>query len=108
MEHGIPEALRPRLELDLSGPDGNVFAVIAAVRNAIRQLARLDVVAKEKEAEFLARMPKIGETGVTYQDVLAICREYVNLIDTSDEEEEEITDPVVEELPGGGKVYQEE
>ena len=70
------EQERPRLDINLSGPDGNVFMVIGMAR---RQL--------EGEAlkEFNRTISEATQAGrkTTYDDILGIVSSYMELTDTS-------------------------
>ncbi len=68
--------VRPRLEIDLQGTDGNIYVVIAK--------ARL-VVPSEQLDDFLRELLDAAMPGVhkTYEDMLAIIHKYVELSDTS-------------------------
>lgn len=67
---------RPPLSLDLSGPDGNVFAVIG--------LAHAQLAGGAQEL-FMAAIREATEPGAgkRYEDILGIVNAYTRLVDTS-------------------------
>ena len=75
MELSVRNAL-PKYDVDivlnLSGPEGNAFAVMGAVANVLKQIDRSEVKLYQNEA-------MSGD----YNNLLKISNEYVNLIDTS-------------------------
>jgi hypothetical protein len=77
----MPERLhKATLRLDLSGPDGNVYVVVAAARQVLKALDRGD----PGIGELADRLP----TCRSYDEALAMVREYVNLVDVSREAED--------------------
>lgn len=70
------EAQRPRLDIDLSGSDGNVFDVVILARNKLEGDARtqFDLAIRE------ATQPGAGKK---YDDILAIVNSHMDLTDTS-------------------------
>jgi hypothetical protein len=60
---------RPRPRCRLTGRDGNVFAVIGAVRRALRNAGQA-----ERAREFVERAGTAG----SYDEVLRLCFEYVD------------------------------
>ncbi len=81
---------KPIIEVDLQGPDGNVFALMAEARIAIlsgvRRLGLQTRKSREEQdrdrahAEFVAgqMMREVMQTH-TYDGALAIIRQYVNI-----------------------------
>ncbi len=70
------EQPRPRLDLDLSGPDGNVFDVVMLAREKLEGDARtkFDLAIRE------ATQPGAGKK---YDDILSIVNSHMDLTDTS-------------------------
>jgi hypothetical protein len=64
------------LNLDLSGPDGNVFFVIGSA------LERLEGEELKDFKKIISGVMAPG-TGRRYEDILAIVNSYVRLVDTS-------------------------
>ncbi|HVB24077.1 MAG TPA: hypothetical protein VNG51_19220 [Ktedonobacteraceae bacterium] len=73
---GNNEQERPRLDIDLSGPDGNVFMVIGMARQQLEE----DTL-KEFNRE-IWEATQHG-SGKKYADILGIVNSYMDLIDTS-------------------------
>lgn len=67
---------RPPLEIDLSGPDGNVFNVISIAS------AHLTGHALEEFNQSIWQNTEVG-SGKTYQDILQVVNTYLDLTDTS-------------------------
>jgi hypothetical protein len=65
-----PDPARPRPRCRLSGRDGNVFAVIGAVRRALRNAGQAD-----RAREFVERAGAAG----SYDEVLRLCFEYADV-----------------------------
>ena len=75
---GLPEGLRfrPSVRLgDLDGPGGNVYAVMGAVRTALAESGQ-----REASTQFWARAAEQR----SYQAVLDLVREYVDVVDQDD------------------------
>ena len=69
------EPVRPRLDIDLSGPDGNVFMVIGKARQQLEG---------EQLEQFEREINDAISLGVKkYHDILAIVNSYMDLTDTS-------------------------
>ena len=75
----VKELDRPEMMIDLSGPDGNVFAVIGMARKLLTKEMGSEVTADFKE-KIEAEM-KNPET--SYENMLKLINEYVELIDVS-------------------------
>lgn len=71
------EQERPRLDIDLSGPDGNVFDVVMLAREQLEGDARTLFERAINEA----MQPGAGKK---YEDILAIVNSHVALTDTSE------------------------
>ncbi|SRR5581483_4358108 len=71
------EPERPRLDIDLRGPDGNVFMVIGMAR---QQLEGEQLKAFNRDI-WEATQP---DSGKTYQDILSLVDTYTDFLDTSD------------------------
>lgn len=71
------EPQRPRLDIDLRGPDGNVFMVIGMARQQLEgeQLKIFNRAIWEATQ---------SGSGKTYQDILSIVDTYTDFLDTSD------------------------
>lgn len=80
----ITKAARPRREINLRGPDGNAFAVIGQTSSIVRQFIKHGILPGEELAEFQRRSMS-GD----YQNVLAVCREYVDWVDVSEVDEDD-------------------
>lgn len=67
---------KPRLEIDLQGTSGNIYMVIGKARQ---------IVPSEQLNEFINAYLDAQRPGAnkTYEDMLAIVNQYVELIDTS-------------------------
>lgn len=70
------EQQQPRLDIDLSGPDGNVFMVITRARQQLEGNALVGF----NEDIHMATQPGVG---TTYADILDIVNSYMTLTDTS-------------------------
>ena len=68
--------VKPRLEIDLQGTNGNIYVVIGKARQ---------IVPGEQLNDFLRELLDAAMPGVhtTYEDMLAIIHKYVELSDTS-------------------------
>lgn len=75
---------RPRKEIDLSGPDGNAHVVIGRTAAIIKQFIKAGILPKGEEEAFTKRA-----TSGDYENVLAVCREYVNWVDISEPDEDD-------------------
>ena len=73
-EKNEPE--RPRLDIDLAGPDGNVFNVIGKAR------AVLEGDARKEFNQVIWEAAQRG-SGKTYMDILGIVNSYMDLTDIS-------------------------
>ena len=62
--------MRPKLEIDLSGPDGNVYAVVSRCCTALKKVGKGDTAAELKSKAFEQR---------SYDAVLELCRSYVDV-----------------------------
>lgn len=74
---------RPRREINLKGPLGNAFAIIVMTKNIIKQFIKAGILPAGEDAEF-ARRAMAGD----YENVLSVCREYVDWVDISEDDEE--------------------
>lgn len=70
------EQERPRLDIDLQGPDGNVFVVLMQARG---QLEGAALMAFNEDI----RMAIQSGMGTKYEDILYIVNSYMTLTDTS-------------------------
>ncbi|MDQ2906223.1 MAG: hypothetical protein M3Y81_22105 [Chloroflexota bacterium] len=70
------EQERPRLDIDLSGPDGNVFMVMGMARRT------LDGDTLKAFNQAIWEATQVG-SGKTYNDILALVNSYTDLLDTS-------------------------
>jgi hypothetical protein len=70
------EAQRPHLDIDLSGPDGNVFMVIGIARR------QLDGEALKEFNRTIWEATQQG-SNITYDGILAVVNIYTDLLDTS-------------------------
>lgn len=61
---------KPKLTIDLRGPNGNIYAVIGLVRDALK-----DAGLKKEAKEFTERAFDQGG----YEQVLEFCKKYVNV-----------------------------
>jgi hypothetical protein len=61
---------RPQLTIDLRGPGGNVYMIIAKVVLALRGAGLED-----KATELRSRVPQQH----SYEDVLEVCKEYADI-----------------------------
>jgi len=61
---------KPRVKIDLKGPNGNVFAVIGQCAAALREAGQKAEAEELKSLAFEER---------SYADVLKLCRKYVSL-----------------------------
>ena len=61
---------KPKLTIDLTGPDGNVYAVVARVCTALKKAGQADKAAELKEKAFNQR---------SYEAVLELCKEYADV-----------------------------
>ncbi len=61
---------KTKIEVQLSGEDGNVFAIIGAVRNVLRKAGHKELAVEFRDKAFKA---------ASYEDVLNLCREYVEI-----------------------------
>lgn len=75
----LQELDRPEMMIDLSGPDGNVFAVMGMARKLVSKEMGSDVTKEFKEK--LDEEMKNPET--SYENILKVVNEYVELIDVS-------------------------
>lgn len=75
---------RPTREIDLRGPDGNAFAIIGMTKSIIKQFIKAGVLPNGEEEQFSERA-FAGD----YQNVLRVCREYVDWVDISEDGEED-------------------
>lgn len=70
------EQVRPRLDIDLQGPEGNVFILFIRAR---AELGGDELKSFNKEIWDATQ----HGSGKTYNDILAIVNSYMELIDTS-------------------------
>lgn len=63
---------RPEIHFRSSGPSGNIYAILAEVRNYFRHERRI--------SEYNDLWKRVQDSW-SYPDALAVIREYVNLID---------------------------
>ena len=61
---------KPKLTIDLTGPDGNVYAVVAKVCIALKKIGEGDKAADFKEKAFKQR---------SYDAVLKLAQEYADV-----------------------------
>ncbi len=66
--------MRPQLELDLSGPDGNIFAVMGKAAALLRRHGR--------QAEAKRMIDEVTRSR-SYEEALQVVNRYVALKDTS-------------------------
>lgn len=71
---------KPTLVLNLTGPDGNVFIVLGRAINTLKRNGM------EREA---GELSQCYHQAHSYHEVLKIVREYVDLIDSSEQFPEE-------------------
>jgi hypothetical protein len=75
---------RPRREINLRGQDGNAFAIIGMTLSVIKQFIKAGIL-PAGEAEEFSKRAMSGD----YQNVLAVCREYVDWVDVSEDDEDD-------------------
>lgn len=62
--------MKPKLKIDLTGPDGNVYAVVSRVCDALKKAGQGDKAAELKSKAF---------TQPGYEAVLDLCKEYADV-----------------------------
>ena len=71
---GGKEMEKPKVFIDCRGPSGNVFAILAIVRDALED-AGMEKESKEVRKKFV----EIATSGGNYSQILEMFREYVEL-----------------------------
>jgi len=68
---------KPKMEIDISGPDGNIYVILGKASQIMRKLRRINDFNELRDKVFASH---------SYSEALNHVNEYITLIDTSDKQ----------------------